>query len=191
MTQNLSFEDVLDELMIEEPKPAPEALARWQKRYPQYHQALANFFETWAVQEARAQEPDEIAVDEDKLVQKGVDYAMNILSKQGRLLPDSVESLTSFDQLVLTAAYLLRGQGYPVNVTEKVGEMSGTRALLGSVLVSLDRLESKYLISSREIEEEGKTRRYFTVTLHGEQALAHAKETSTVVARFLAAELPS
>jgi hypothetical protein len=185
MTQNLSFEDILDELMLEEPKPTPEALARWQEKYPQYRQALADFFETWAEQEARAGEPDDAPVDEEKLVQRGVEYAMNILRKQGRILPDTVEQLRDDDQLVLTAVYLLRGQGYPVNIMEKVGEMSGTRALLGSVLMSLDRLESKYLIQSREINVDGAPRRYFIVTLHGEHALAHAKATSTVVARFL------
>jgi hypothetical protein len=185
MTQNLSFEDVLDQLMIEEPKPTSEALARWQEKYPQYGQALAEFFETWAEQEALAGQPDDAPVDEEKLVRRGVEYALNILEKQGRILPDTVERLRDDDQLVLTAVYLLRGQGYPVNIMEKVGEMSGTQALLGSVLMSLDRLESKYLIQSREIDVDGAPRRYFIVTLHGEHALAHAKATSTVVARFL------
>jgi hypothetical protein len=185
MTQNLSFEDVLDQLMIEEPKPTPEALARWQARFPQYSQDLAEFFETWVEQESYAGEPDDAPVDKDKLVKRGVEYALGILSKQGRILPDTVEPLRDDDQLVLTAVYLLGGQGYPVNIMEKVGEMSGTRALLGSVLMSLDRLESKYLIQSREINVDGAPRRYFIVTLHGEHALAHAKATSTVVARFL------
>jgi len=185
MTQNLSFEDVLDQLMIEEPKPTPEALARWQKRFPQFRKDLAEFFEIWAEQETLEGQPDDAPVDQEKLVRRGVEHALNILKKQGRILPDTVEQLRDDDQLVLTAVYLLRGQGYPVNIMEKVGEMAGTRALLGSVLMSLDRLESKYLIQSREINVDGAPRRYFIVTLHGEHALAHAKASSTVVARFL------
>jgi hypothetical protein len=56
-------------------------------------------------------------------------------------------------------------------------------------IVSLERLEMKGLVSARyadpEFEPEADSRRYFTVTLSGERALAHARETSTVVARFL------
>jgi PadR family transcriptional regulator PadR len=190
MTEKLSFDDVLDDLMLEEETPSYEALVRWQERYPQYRKELANHFAIWAMQEARAQLPDRTEIDEKKLVQKGVDYAMEILRKQGRLLPDApVRSLQPFDQLVLTAVYLLQGQGHAVNIAEKVGEMSETRALLGSILMSLDRLEEQHLVSSwvdeSGNEPAGKARRYFRVTLRGERALACAKETSTVVARFL------
>src|SRR5262249_49286514 len=100
-----------------------------------------------------------------------------------------VESLEPFDQLVLTAVYLLRGEGYSVNITEKISQMSGIQALLGATFLSLDRLEDLGLVSERladpETESEGKTRRYFRITLAGERALARAKETSKVVADFL------
>ena len=115
---------------------------------------------------------------------------MEILRKQDRLLPDApVRSLQPFDQLVLTAVYLLQGQGYAVNITGKVGEMSGTPALLGSILMSLDRLEEQHVVSSwvdeSGSEPAGKARRYFRVTLPGERTLAYAKETSPLIARFL------
>ena len=55
MTDPITFEDVLDELMLEEPKPDYEALVRWQERYPKYRKELADFFATWSVQEHRAQ----------------------------------------------------------------------------------------------------------------------------------------
>ena len=32
----MSFEDILDELMLEEPTPSYAALLRWQERYPRY-----------------------------------------------------------------------------------------------------------------------------------------------------------
>ena len=189
MTGKPSFEDVLDDLMLEEPTPSYAALLRWQERYPQYHDALAEFFATWAVQKEKPKEA-EPEIDEEWLVQRGVSHSVEILRRQGRLVsPDSIESLERFDQLVLTAIYLLRGEGYSVNVTEKVSEMSGTRVLLGSTFVSLSRLENRGLVSPRladpETEPEGKTRRYFTVTLAGERALAEAKETSKLLVDFL------
>jgi len=62
--------------------------------------------------------------------------------------------------------------------------MSGTRVLLGATFVSLDRLEQLGPVSARladpENESEGKTRRYFAVTLFGERALVRVKQTSKV-----------
>src|SRR5712691_4856489 len=86
MTEKITFEDVLDELMLEEPKPDYAALVRWQQRYPQYRKELAEFFATWSMQEHLAVLPEPV-IDEAKLVQKGVEYAMEILRKPGRLLP--------------------------------------------------------------------------------------------------------
>jgi PadR family transcriptional regulator, regulatory protein PadR len=191
MTEKITFEDVLDELMLEEPKPHYEALVRWQNRYPQYRDQLADFFATWGVQEFLAEagvpEPD---IDEEKLVKKGVDYAMEILRRQGRIIPRTeVVTLQPFDQLVLTAIYLLFGDAYVVNITERVSEMLGREVLLASTFESLDRLEQRDLILGRDADPKtepgGKTRRYFTVTLVGERALATAKATSTVVAKAL------
>ena len=186
MTQFISFDDILNDLMLEEDKPTPEALARWQERYPRYHLSLADFFKTWADQEARAHIPM-ADIDEEKLGQKAVEYALGILQKQGRLLPaDYNPSIDPFDEQVLAAVYALHGQGYPVNIGENVGDMSGKRPMLGTVLTSLDRLESKYLVMGRDVQAEGKTRRYFTLTLSGEKVLMRVKEASPVVARFLA-----
>jgi PadR family transcriptional regulator, regulatory protein PadR len=188
MTENLSFDDILDDLMMEEDQPTPEALARWQERYPQYRQDLAEFFETWAEQESMSHLPKP-QIDEEMILKKSVEYGMEILRKQGRLMPDTVPALTPYDELVLTAIYLLGGKGYPATITLKVAEMSETEPLPGSVYVSLNRLETQGLALSRpanpETEPENKTRRYFTVTMSGDRALAYAKETSAVVARYL------
>ena len=189
MTNEL-LEDVLDAVMLEEPKPSYAALLRWTERYPQYRDALADFFATWALQDARAQQPQQVRIDEDRLVEKGVDYAMEILRRQGRVLPaGAIESLEPFDQLVLTAIYLLRGEAYSGNITERVSDMSGQEVLLGSTFLALEGLEKRSLISSRpadpETEPENQGRLYFTVTLAGERALAHAKQTSKLLADLL------
>ena len=103
------------------------------------------------------------------------------------MLPaDYNPSIDPFDEQVLAAVYALHGQGYPVNIGEKVGDMSGNRPMLGTVLTSLDGLESKYLVMGRDVPAEGKTRRYFTLTISGEKVLMRVKEASPVVARFLA-----
>jgi len=68
-------------------------------------------------------------------------------------------------------------------------QQEGTEVMLASTFASLNRLESRGLVSSRvagpETEPEGRTRRYFTVTLAGDRALAQAKETSKLLADFL------
>jgi DNA-binding MarR family transcriptional regulator len=82
--------------------------------------------------------------------------------------------------------YLLRGEGAPATITMKVSDISGKQALLGSVFVSLNRLEAQGLAVSRYPDPEATTTRHFTVTMLGERALAAAKQTSTAIARFLA-----
>src|SRR5437879_12095611 len=92
MTDPITFEDVLDELMLEEPKPDYEALVRWQERYPKYRKELADFFATWSVQEHRAQFGPQTPIDEEKLVKKGVEHVMEILRRQGRIIDKTERS---------------------------------------------------------------------------------------------------
>src|SRR5436190_14659950 len=109
----MSFEDILDELMLEEPTPSYAALLRWQERYPRYREQLADFFAAWAVQAVRAEQPEQIPIDEDKLVERGASHAMEILRRRGPLIPkDAIHSLEPFDQLVLTAIYMLPARAY-------------------------------------------------------------------------------
>jgi hypothetical protein len=189
---NMSLEDVLDALMLEEQEPSYAALVRWSKRYPQYRDELTRYFATWSLQRLRAEdpEPDPVVVDEEKLVARTVDYALDLARRQGRLAPAaSIEPLSSFDQLMLTAVYLLRGAGYSVNISDKVSDMSGKPASLGATFASLSRLERLGLITARvsdpETDAEHKGRRYFTATPAAERVLAEAKETSKIVADFL------
>ena len=49
MTEKITFEDVLGELMLEERNSDYKTLVRWQKRYPQFRYHLADFFATWSV----------------------------------------------------------------------------------------------------------------------------------------------
>ena len=186
----MSLDDVLDALMLEEDQPTYAALLRWTERYPDYRDSLTDFFATWAMQDLHAEHAKPARIDEGRLVEQGVAYALEIARRQGRVVPaGTIEPLQPFDQLVLAAVYLLNGRCYSVNITERISEMSGRRVLLGSTFATLDRLEQRGLVLARygdpETESEGKTRRYYIVTVLGERALAYAKETSKEVADFL------
>jgi hypothetical protein len=188
--QRMSWQNVLDELMLEEDAPTSDALARWQNRYPQYRNELAAFFESWAARRAAAEGPDNDPIDEEKLSRRGVEFAMNMLRKQGRIVdPVPAANVKPFDQLVLTAVYLLRGQGDDMAIADKVSTMQGEEANLGAIFESLSRLQRNGFISpwnsDPKTEPDGTSKRYFTVMLAGEHALAEARATSRVVADAL------
>jgi PadR family transcriptional regulator len=186
------FEDLTYDIMYEGDS-SNAALKRWQERYPQYRDRLAEFFNGWALQKLYADLPDDEEVphiDEERFVREGVQFAMEILRSQGRLLPETpIELPQPFDQLVLTATYLLHGTADAVRIAERVSEMSNREVFVGSMYVALDRLENQGLVRGVEAdpdcEPDGKPRRYFTVTLAGERVLALAKQRSTAVADFL------
>ena len=188
--QTFDLQAVLDAVMMEESEPSQEALARWSQRYPQFRVQLADFFNAWASLNRMQGEPDDIAIDEQKIVDKTVKYAMDVFEQQGRILPDlSAQPIGDFEQIVLAAIFVLHGNAYSVTIADKVEEITGQQPSAGSLFLALDRLEERYLVSVREVESgdnrEGNTRNYYTVTLSGERALALARETSRAVADFL------
>ena len=187
---NQSLGEVLDAVMLEESRPSRLALLRWQKRFPQYSQDLADFFKTWALQDIREESPDQVVVDEDKLAAKGVSEGLEMMRRQGRIVPiRQNESLKPLDQLVLTAVQLLRFASHEVEITVTVSQLAGRRILLGSTSLALERLERKGLVSARTFAEDGETEneatQYFTITLAGERALEQAVATAQAVADYL------
>ena len=186
MSHNMSFQDVLDALMLEEPAPTHEALERWAERYPQYYYALAEFFATWAIQKYHPEPPPEI--DEEAISQQGLNHVMDIVRRQGRLTsPESIGPLREYDQLVLATVYLFNGKGYVINIARSISEILGKEALLASINLSLDRLEQKALVLSLTPDPETVPEHwtYYSITVSGKRALATAKETSAVLARVL------
>jgi hypothetical protein len=182
MKDHIEFEDVLHELMLEEAAPDYATLRKWQERYPEWHDSLAEYFAAWAIQS----EPidDEPEIDEEAIAQKIMARAMNMLREQGRLIPrDHVEPVQPFDQAVLAAIYVLRGEGDASDIADKITDMQGSEASLGATLMSLSRLEEKGLIETWKSGE--KNRKHFNITIAGERALAYAQETSRVVTGLL------
>ena len=184
-----TWDDVLDELMLEESKPTRKGLHRWQKRYPEYRLELARYFAGWAQEAANADRPyvNPLTPEQEAaLVKRGVDFAMKLLDERGLILPPFPnEPLKPFDQLVLTVVHELQGQAHAVNVTERLSSMVGREVLLGDTFDCLDRLEQQHMVLGRTEASEGKTRRYFAATLYGEGALAHAPAQAQIVADFL------
>jgi len=187
MTKELSFDDVLELLMMEESSPHYTVLQKWQERYPRYKRELAEFFAIWAIQEHN---PAPSVIDKERLATEDKKRTMEMLRQQGRIAPaDQIEPLSPFDQLVLTAVYLSGGEGDTASVTEKVNEMTGQEVIQEATSLALNGLKQRLLIDSwgpdTEIEPEAENTRYFTVTMTGERALAHAKATQKIVADFL------
>lgn len=85
------------------------------------------------------------------------------------------------DQLVLTAIYLLRGEGSSLAIADKVNEWTSKVFDTGAVFVSLDRLERGLLISSRLTEglpKGAKPNLSFTVTEEGKRMLGEVRKVA-------------
>jgi hypothetical protein len=184
--RNFEFEDVLDLLMLEEPEPHYQVLLRWQERFPKYKKDLADFFATWAIQEHLAKVMPPPKIDEERLVREGVEHAMEILRRQGRIIPaDQFEPLTGFEQQVLQAVYdfnKLHIDACSANVADKVCEMSGQQPSTESTSEVLESLEKRYVLSSWEpdpdYDPEDVGTKYFVITMYGEKSLAKVEGTS-------------
>jgi hypothetical protein len=184
--QNLDFDDVLDLLMLEEPEPHYQVLLRWQERFPKYKKDLADFFATWAIQEHLAKIMPPPKIDKERLVKEGVEFAMDILRRQGRIIPDDqFEPLTPFELDVLQAVddfNKLHIDACSVNVAGKVGEMSGQQPSTESTFETLESLEKRHVLDSWEpdpdYDPEDVGTKYFVTTIYGDKSLAKAKGTS-------------
>ncbi|MCA9087535.1 MAG: hypothetical protein KDA90_02745 [Planctomycetaceae bacterium] len=75
----VTFEDILDEIMLQEPEPQYDALLRWCELYPEHRDQLTSFFATWAEQKERGERP---VIDEDRVASKMVSHALNLIHHQ-------------------------------------------------------------------------------------------------------------
>ncbi len=88
--------------------------------------------------------------------------------------------LGEFEQLVLLALVRLGKEGYGMTVRRELEATSGRSVSIGSVYTTLDRLETKGLLSSEHGEPEpvrgGRARRTFHVLPEGLVALARSRD---------------
>lgn len=87
----------------------------------------------------------------------------------------AADRLGGFEELVLLATASLRGTGYGVTIQEAIEDGTGQTVSVGAVYATLDRLERKGLVTSREgsptRERGGRRTRLFKATAAGMRAL--------------------
>src|SRR6202140_2660373 len=89
--------------------------------------------------------------------------------------------LGGFELLVLLALMRLGDDAYGVPISEAIEESSGREVAIGSVYITLERLEQKGLVSSRlgepTAERGGRAKTYFRVTATGLRKVRQAQRT--------------
>ena len=103
-------------------------------------------------------------------------YLINIVYYMARR-----EFLGGFELLILLALVRLEDEAYGVSIAKAIEESSGREVVLGSVYITLDRLEGKGLVRSRVGEPTavrgGRAKTYFQITAEGLRAARHAQRT--------------
>jgi DNA-binding PadR family transcriptional regulator len=91
------------------------------------------------------------------------------------------DSLGGFELQVLLAVMRLGDEAYGVPIADTIEEASGREINAGSIYITLDRLESKGLVTSRlgesTAERGGRAKTYFHVTGKGVRAARVAQRT--------------
>jgi PadR family transcriptional regulator PadR len=89
--------------------------------------------------------------------------------------------LGGFELLILLALVRFEDEAYGVSIAKTIEESSGREVVLGSVYVTLARLESKGLVRTRIGEPTavrgGRAKTYFQITARGLRAVQHAQRT--------------
>ena len=91
------------------------------------------------------------------------------------------EFLGGFELLVLLALIRLADEAYGVPISEAIEESSGRNVAMGSVYITLERLERKGLVTSRlgepTAERGGRAKTYFRITAKGLREAKRARQT--------------
>ncbi len=70
----------------------------------------------------------------------------------------------------------LEKDAYGMEVRREIEARTGRDASIGAVYATLDRLETKQLVRSKELAADGRPRRLYTVTASGARALQRTQE---------------
>jgi DNA-binding PadR family transcriptional regulator len=89
------------------------------------------------------------------------------------------KGLGEFEELLLLAVARLKDEAYGVPIMEMVESEAKRRASIGAIYTTLDRLEAKGFVASRQgeptAERGGRAKRYFALTGSGVMALENAE----------------
>jgi PadR family transcriptional regulator PadR len=109
------------------------------------------------------------------------------------MLPARTSPLGEFELLVLLAAMSLRDTAYPVSIANEIEARTGRKASRTSVLITLERLEDKDLVTSRygdaTPQRGGRPKRFFTPNPRGVQAVREAVARIETMTQGLASVL--
>jgi DNA-binding PadR family transcriptional regulator len=87
--------------------------------------------------------------------------------------------LGEFEQIIMLAVLRLNDQAYGMEVRREIESRTGRDASIGAVYATLDRLESKGLVRSREFTPEGdkaRPRKLYRITSDGSRALTRTRD---------------
>ena len=84
--------------------------------------------------------------------------------------------LGTFEEQVMLAVIRRGDAAYATKVRHELERVTGRSVAIGSIYVTLDRLEAKGLVlSTRALSDDSISRRLFTVTATGARALAETR----------------
>jgi PadR family transcriptional regulator, regulatory protein PadR len=87
--------------------------------------------------------------------------------------------LGEFEELMLLAIMRLRDDAYGMKIRQALDEVTGRTTSIGAVYTTLERMEQKGFVTSRQgeatPERGGRAKKYFTITGAGSQALNDAQ----------------
>jgi PadR family transcriptional regulator, regulatory protein PadR len=87
-----------------------------------------------------------------------------------------VNPVGSFEEQVMLAVLRTASEAYGMNVRRELERVANRDVTIGSVYVTLDRLEAKGLVTSSRVPGSGSSsRRVFSITTSGLRALAETK----------------
>ena len=108
-------------------------------------------------------------------------------------LPTRPAPLGEFELLVLLATLSLGDKAYPVSIAADIETRTGRPASRTTVLITLERLEDKELVTSRygdpTPQRGGRAKRYFRAKPRGVQAVRETLERIETMATGLGAVL--
>jgi PadR family transcriptional regulator PadR len=103
--------------------------------------------------------------------------------------------LGEFERLVLLAILRLGGQAYGMKIRLEIKNRANRDSSLGAIYTTLDRLESKGLVSSWRgdptPERGGRSKRFFKLEATGQQALLQAEEAAAAMSSLPISLVPN
>jgi DNA-binding PadR family transcriptional regulator len=93
--------------------------------------------------------------------------------------------ITRAEELVLLAIWRLKEKAYCVPILDQVEEVTGKKWTLGSIYITLHRLEKRKLVESAlgnpTSERGGKSKRFYSVTPLGVKALQAIRKVERIM----------